>query len=316
MSEFIYQGFKKGELELINQCHLYLQVITLADIATADGTAIDETYLGPAKHGDRVSLLQWPTQHCPSPRAWSQWRKALQYLQYKGKIVTPLGQWTSRPHQRWAWVFRSSDNVLYHQLRNGWEKFQPVAGGRGTLRTRSNAKLWYFKDTATATDPPDGELAAATLVYDNMDGDLFTILVSGAFPKQQSRSEEMTKQPVEEDENSQLLELGDIRFQQLVPGFLSMINASKYFRRLVGPMYSTTEPDLLEVINSITSGTLLVCRDGSFSQHSGTGSHAWVFATATGQILLQGAGPIDCHPKQLSSYRPELGGITSLLFLL
>ena len=33
-------------------------------------------------------------------------------------------------------------------------------------------------------------------------------------------------------------------------------------------------------------------------------------------ILLQGAGPIDCNPKLLSSYRPELGGITALLFLL
>lgn len=31
---------------------------------------------------------------------------------------------------------------------------------------------------------------------------------------------------------------------------------------------------------------------------------------------MQGAGPIDCHPGQLSSYWPELGGITSLLYLI
>ena len=35
MSEFVYLGFKKNELNMINQCRIYHQVITVADIATA-----------------------------------------------------------------------------------------------------------------------------------------------------------------------------------------------------------------------------------------------------------------------------------------
>jgi len=63
ISEFLYKGFKKGELELINQCRLYHQVITLADIAVADGSRIDAVYTGPYRHPDRVSSLQWLIQN-------------------------------------------------------------------------------------------------------------------------------------------------------------------------------------------------------------------------------------------------------------
>jgi len=73
MCEFIYLGFKKKELEMINQCRLYHQVVTLTDIATADGKAIEEAYTGSTRNADRVSKLQWPTQNCPSTKVWKQW---------------------------------------------------------------------------------------------------------------------------------------------------------------------------------------------------------------------------------------------------
>jgi hypothetical protein len=170
-------------------------------------------------------------------------------------------------------------------------------------------------DDATPCDHPQGALAVVTPVRGELDGELTAILMSEELPPSRVTPENMTS-PTNDEVDTQTSLSEDIQLPQLVPSFLSTPNTSDFFRRLVRPVYPPKEEDLLDIINCILSGTLLVCSDGSFSQHSGTGSHAWVFATATRQILLQGAGPIDCHPKQLSSYRPELGGITSLLFLL
>lgn len=313
MSEFIYQGFKKGELELINQCRLYHQVITLTDITVADGTELDNAYISMRRNEDRVSTLQWPVQHCPSPKAWKQWNRALQYLLYKGKLQKPLGKWKKRPHQKWAWLIRLEDMVLFHRLPQGWETFHPIEYG-AVRATRSTTKFWYFRTNGVPSAPPEGDIAVATPQFNVIDGELFTIICSERLPP--PRLQHTVQRPETTIATSQETYDESIDLPLLLPDFLSGIETSPYFRRLVGPIQMPQEEDLVEIVSSIITGTLFMCSDGSFHPHQGTGSHAWVFATATGQILLQGAGPIDCDPDQLSSYRPELGGIVSLLFLL
>jgi hypothetical protein len=61
---------------------------------------------------------------------------------------------------------------------------------------------------------------------------------------------------------------------------------------------------------------MVTCSDGSFYPDSHTGSHGWVLASADKAILLQGAGPGDGHPKLMSSYRSELGGLLAVLYLI
>jgi len=85
------------------------------------------------------------------------------------------------------------------------------------------------------------------------------------------------------------------------------------FCRLIGPIHDPSEADLVEIVANIHSGILLVWSDGSFYSHSGLGSHAWVFATVTGQVLMQGAGLPSQAIVVLSS---GARGITALLFLL
>ena len=85
---------------------------------------------------------------------------------------------------------------------------------------------------------------------------------------------------------------------------------------LIGPFQDPEEGILLELANRITEGTLLLCSDGSFHPHRGIGSHAWIFSTPEGEILLKGAEPIDCNPRTLSSYRTELGGLAAVLYVL
>ena len=325
MSEFIYLGFKKGELELIDQCRLYHQVLSLTDIADADGTKIDPVYMTKQRHQDRISTLQWPTQGCPSSKAWRQWKLALKFLLYKGKLRTPLGRWTCQQHQRWSWVVRLLDKVLFHQITQGWERYDPIAtmGRRSTCRT---LKPWYSTSRRRQCRQPTEDLAAATIQPSEIEGDLFTITWSTAFDEPMQGDQSSIREPETPDSAE---EYSDVSEQALgkegsedtiTPRYLQRFQAhlyeSQYFTRLIGPMRMPTEKELLEIANHIEGGTLLGCSDGLFSPNSGTGSHAWLFSTPAGEILMQGAGPIDCHPTMLSSYRPELGGLTSLLFLL
>ena len=307
MSEFIHLGFKKGDLELINQCRLYHQVFTAADIMVADGTRLDPIYTTNTRHPDRASSLQWPNQGCPSPKAWRKWNSALRHLLRNNRLDCPLGRWTTRPHQEWSWVVRIEDKVLFHKHSTGWERYDPIAK---IGVTRSSQKPWYSTTQKRSCRRPEKGIAVATILAENMDGDIFTIIWSAELPP---RSIPATNEPPTATSTSSE-ELDQI--PEYLPSFQEKIQSSAYFRRLIGPLYQPREEDLLEIANRIIEGTLLVCSDGSFCPHSGTGSHAWVFSSPEGDVLLRGAGPIDCNPVALSSYRPELGGMTALIYIL
>jgi hypothetical protein len=83
---FQANGMKDKEITLLNMCRLYLKVITLSDITSADGTYI----LPEAKHGSpiqgRSSNLEWPEQGRPPKRAWSLWSQSLSALEHRGKL--------------------------------------------------------------------------------------------------------------------------------------------------------------------------------------------------------------------------------------
>ena len=85
-----YQG---RQLRQINQCRLWLHVITYADIISHDGNIIlewDWKGTSPAP-----SILNWPTQGKPDKSAWRTWRSALKkslHLQ-QTTLRTPLGNW-------------------------------------------------------------------------------------------------------------------------------------------------------------------------------------------------------------------------------
>ena len=87
-------------LAQLNACRLVLQVISLADITSLDGTMIL-----PSVHvGDihRTSLLRWPRQKVPS-HWWHLWSSYLSTYIAPILIHHPLGSWTAKSHQRWLW---------------------------------------------------------------------------------------------------------------------------------------------------------------------------------------------------------------------
>ena len=64
----------KGEWSSANRCRLFLQVLTVADISTGYGTAIDTNYLKGVQQTERPRVADWPTQGQPSKQDWTAWR--------------------------------------------------------------------------------------------------------------------------------------------------------------------------------------------------------------------------------------------------
>jgi hypothetical protein len=92
MEFFMDQRLHHSTLDSINLCRVYLQVITIADISSADGTyIIPEVKLGKNPIG-RKSNLDWPKQGQPSSADWINWRSNLFLLEHNGKLIQPLGE--------------------------------------------------------------------------------------------------------------------------------------------------------------------------------------------------------------------------------
>jgi hypothetical protein len=115
MDHFIAQGFSASKLRLLNQCRLYLQVITLADLTSADGKhLIPDVFIG-CPLTDRKSTLKWPNQQRPTTTKWELWSTALCTLQPRNRLNRPLGTCLGTSfHQSWFWFRDPFLPKLYH----------------------------------------------------------------------------------------------------------------------------------------------------------------------------------------------------------
>ena len=105
-------------LRQLNACRLFLQVLTVADIADGTGTMICPNVLQGMRHIDRRSLYGWPEQASPSKQAWRLWRSCLQQALCTGKkLTTPLGSWLHPEplHQSWSWFVNPKSSTLVHR---------------------------------------------------------------------------------------------------------------------------------------------------------------------------------------------------------
>jgi hypothetical protein len=108
MELFQLHNFSSTQLRHLNHCRLFLQVLTLSDITSADGKHI----LSSAKNGmlalERPSMLHWPRQESPPDFAWDLWRLVLSHVSTQSKLNRQLGAWLSTPHQYWQWYIDPS----------------------------------------------------------------------------------------------------------------------------------------------------------------------------------------------------------------
>ncbi len=147
MDEFIKYNFSSQQMRHVNNCRIFLQVILLSDITTADGRRFLPMIHKGLKPADRTSVLHWLQQENPLEMAWGLWWPALEHLSTDHKLKIPLGAWLCASHQRWNWFKETNSDVVYqHSENNTWLLYSPVSSPiAGVRRTRQyTCRTKYF----------------------------------------------------------------------------------------------------------------------------------------------------------------------------
>jgi len=95
MDDFLDTGHDTNTLKMINNCRMFLQVTTLAEITNCSGThLLPEVLLQGRSHPTLTSTsnsnYNWPTQPDPGYSAWKTWTKSLQAYYTKPGLPTTL----------------------------------------------------------------------------------------------------------------------------------------------------------------------------------------------------------------------------------
>ena len=124
MVYFAANGATGPQLAELKLCRLFLQVTTLADITTADGTRIMASALeGTKAKNHNPSYYKWPKQQKPPKSIWNSWRTRLAPLinGLNGKLAQPLGRWTDGGRDKWPWFYAPSEDRLYERTPDGFK---------------------------------------------------------------------------------------------------------------------------------------------------------------------------------------------------
>jgi hypothetical protein len=123
-----------NQIKALNRCRLYLKVITLSDITTADGSRL----LISARRGNiitsRTSQLLWPAQGKPTRADWTVWTSFLAHLEINGKLSQPLGEWKNHSHQIWKKFADPLTGSEYDQTSDTPQSYSPIV--------RNSRSLW------------------------------------------------------------------------------------------------------------------------------------------------------------------------------
>ena len=112
-------------LKWMNWCRLYLGVVTISDMVTADGRSIRQSILDGVRDGQVYTDYQWPRLVAPTSFRWKMWREQLSAILLEGNTLRePLGVWTD-DIESWRWVYSPSVNRLFHRHNHVWVQYKP-----------------------------------------------------------------------------------------------------------------------------------------------------------------------------------------------
>jgi len=161
-------------LHLLNQCRLFLQVLSLSDITDASGSHILSGYHSGARHNNRVSTLKWPRQPKPSRAPWTIWKNFLHHFHVNGKLLTPLGPWTGSTHQSWHTYEQSGANIVfrYDQEASLSQVHHPITTMTARRRLRI-PRLWFSSENFREMAELPNDVVPITLIHHKDNPSLF-----------------------------------------------------------------------------------------------------------------------------------------------
>ena len=261
---------------MLNNCRLYLKVLTASDIATADGRNV----LVGAMEGirSRNSQMEWPKQVNMPSEAWKLWATYLRKSVTGNPRSTSLeiqrsmrpGRWMTTDTQLWDCCIDECDNTLYARSNN---KFIQFNGRRGLLRRK-----WIF-DKEGQTVMSRSDISVPTDVVTTDDDEVFGVTYA-------SRVD--VEHEVEETEFMRLYRSEDVYIQEL----LETVEMPNGWTR--------------NVAEGMKQGTLNVAADGGLKGRMATFGVVIDWKDDRNQVRCR--GPADFSHDATNTLRPELYG--------
>jgi hypothetical protein len=281
----------------LNRCRVFLRVLFLSDICSADGTTILHTIRKGERPTDRISTLEWPFQPHPPRSDWLHWERSLAALEKRGKLLQPLGLWVAHGHQEWLCHYDSSTETVYHKAGSKWRRHKQICANQTNHNTRRSAVPWFSTTKFSEEDSlPANALNASMDVDPLFDDHLFRVSVSpNAMPN---------RPPMVCPKGGDM----HIVFNEGTP------EPHSFYHQLLQWDMSLIAPQVTPIAAAIMSGDLHVCADGAYMPNLQQGAQAWVFATPDQTILWKNVGPSPGLPITMTPYRAELCGLVSTLF--
>ena len=272
--------FSTSELQAINRCRLFLQVLTMADVSTGDGLEFSKKYFSGIRDSSRKSLFQWPMQRNPTRPEWRLWQRAMCVLAHGSirmsrRLVTPLGPGIRSPQQDFRWFSSPSSKCVYHRNNRGWMRFKKSDRNRTALDRRC-----YIQDIAIEAPPNDME---PTSISHGPNGGM--IWMEGSCPSLPVNSEH-----------------GDMHW------FVSIANDISTESAALLRYTAFHAPEEL-ICSKFTAGKWTIVSDGSFLPDFEMGSAAIKIEDDSGTPLLTTTVKTPGRSDDVNAYRAELTGI-------
>jgi len=144
MEELMQYGFSIKELQVLNRCRKYLQVLTLADITNGTGDRISQNFLDGKRDPTRKSTFSWSEIPKPGYNAWIKWSEAIRSVFCQTDtgylLKQPLGRWLHTEYSTWEWYFDHSNKNLYHVQDRHYIRYTLTRERRTSTRIGC---VWY-----------------------------------------------------------------------------------------------------------------------------------------------------------------------------
>ena len=284
MEEFITFGFQGKDLQMLNDCRMFLQVTTLAEIMTADGARIADWAWTGMKKDHAFNQYQWPRAPTKLSRPhWTQWKSGLNRCflltaNRERQLRQPLGPLFAALQPRWRWFYSKVEDRLFHLEGARWAIYSIVPSRVRRLRSKKFRQQFSFADTLPADAAPISVHRRGTFTYISGVGSFDCAIPSPEAPT--TIAESLLQRPLNDHWAAQSIECTD--------------NGRC-------------------VARAILNGTARAISDGSYKDNMGTSATVLYGDDKSKRMMCVNAPP--GHGDEQSSYRSELAGIAGTLAL-
>ena len=287
MSVFIDAEVDQVDLMWLNWCRMYLEIVTVSDLVSADGSTIQlAPWLG-RRFKHKRDLIQWPRSERPGEKHWKLWRETLtqtllQDTSGSRRLRSSLGDW-SDDFSLWDWLFSPSTSQLFHRHGHVWIRFDSLPPSRTCQHSFVLPCVPSFRVHPL---PPDVGRATVDYLESSLQhSDRPVLFLSGV-----GTSDDPLPDP------SGLVQARWRSLGSQISGTLGWV-----------PEELVVEGDERLLVEALQLGVLRVVSDGSFKDEVGTAAAQILTTDGTAVIRVRCRCP--GLPQNQSPYRSELIGI-------